>query len=59
MPRIFISAVTSEFGSARKLVERVLKGLGYDTDMQEDFRTESGDLRQVLRIKIHDCEHRV
>ena len=55
-PRIFISAVTSEFGTARQLVANVLSRLGYDPVWQDIFGTESGDLRQVLREKIDDCD---
>ncbi len=55
-PRIFISAVTSEFGATRQLVANVLLRLGYDPVTQDIFGTESGDLRQVLRAKIDDCD---
>jgi tetratricopeptide (TPR) repeat protein len=55
-PRIFISAVTSELGSTRQLVANVLLRLGYDPVTQDIFGTESGDLRQVLRDKIDDCD---
>ena len=55
-PRIFISAVTSEFGTSRQLVANVLSRLGYDPVWQDIFGTESGDLRQVLREKIDDCD---
>ena len=55
-PRIFISAVSSEFGTSRQLVANVLSRLGYDPVWQDIFGTESGDLRQVLREKIDDCD---
>ena len=55
-PRIFISAVTSELGATRQLVANVLLRLGYDPVTQDIFGTESGDLRQVLRDKIDDCD---
>ncbi len=55
-PRIFISAVTTEFGRTRQLVANVLLRLGYDPVTQDIFGTESGDLRQVLREKIDDCD---
>ena len=55
-PRIFISSVTSEFGTSRQLVANVLSRLGYDPVWQDIFGTESGDLRQVLREKIDDCD---
>ena len=55
-PRIFISAVTSEFGTSRQLVANVLSRLGYDPVWQDIFGTEPGDLRQVLREQIDDCD---
>lgn len=55
-PRIFISAVTSEFGSTRQLGANVLQRLGYDPVWQNIFGTEQGDLRKMLRDKIDDCE---
>jgi Domain of unknown function (DUF4062) len=55
-PRIFISAVSSEFKTAREKVSHVLEFLGFEAEQQEIFGTESGDLRQVLQIKIDACE---
>ncbi|MBC8117546.1 MAG: DUF4062 domain-containing protein, partial [Candidatus Saccharimonas sp.] len=55
-PRIFISAVTTEFGRTRQLVANVLLRLGYDPFTQDIFGTESGDLRQMLRDKIDGCD---
>lgn len=55
-PRIFVSAVTAEFGTARNRVADVLNFLGFDVEKQEIFGTESGDLRQVLRDKIDGCD---
>jgi len=53
-PRIFISAVTTEFGRTRQLVANVLSRLGDDPVTQDIFGTEPGDLRQMLRDKIDD-----
>ena len=55
-PCIFISAVSSELKTTRQLVANVLLRLGYDPIWQDIFGTESGDLRQVLRDKIDQCE---
>ncbi|MFM9961776.1 MAG: tetratricopeptide repeat protein [Planctomycetaceae bacterium] len=55
-PRIFISSVSSEFRTSRQLIANVLSRLGYDPVWQDIFGTESGDLRQVLRDKIDDCD---
>ncbi len=55
-PRIFISTVTSELKTVRQLTANVLQGLGYDPVWQDIFGTEPGDLKQVLRDKIDDCE---
>lgn len=54
-PRIFISSVTGEFGSARDLVAKVLLALGYNPVWQDVFGIEAGDLRAVLRKKIDAC----
>ena len=48
-PKIFVSAVTSEFGGLRKMVAEILTRLGYDPELQNIFGTEPGDLRQMLR----------
>ena len=55
-PRIFISAVTSGLRTTRQLVANALLRLGYAPVIQEIIGTESGDLRQVLRDKIDDCD---
>jgi len=55
-PRIFISALSSEFKQLRQLVAMVLERLGYEPVRQDIFGTEPGDLRQMLRQKIDDCE---
>src|SRR5271168_2648809 len=54
-PRIFISAVTSELGQTRQLAANVLTRLGYDPVWQDIFGMEAGDLREMLRNKIDDC----
>ena len=55
-PRIFVSAVTVELGQTRQLVANVLLRLGYDPVFQDIFGIEPGDLRQMLREKIDDCD---
>ncbi len=55
-PRIFISAVTSEFKTLRQLVAQVLERLGYEPVRQDIFGTESGDLREMLRRQIDECD---
>ena len=55
-PRIFISTVSSELKSARQLTANVLQSLGYEPVWQDIFGTEPGDLKQMLRDKIDDCE---
>lgn len=54
-PRIFISAVSGEFKTLRRLVAETITRLGYTPVSQEILGTESGDLRQVLRDKIDSC----
>ena len=55
-PTIFVSAVTSELKSERELVAHTLSTLGYEAVWQDIFGTEQGDLREMLRRKIDDCE---
>ncbi|MEM9369187.1 MAG: tetratricopeptide repeat protein, partial [Planctomycetota bacterium] len=55
-PRIFISAVSSEFGTTRQSVANIITRLGYEPVMQEIFGTEPGDVRAVLRDKIDACD---
>ena len=55
-PAIFISTVSCELKSARQLVANTLTFLGYDSDWQEIFGTESGDLRTLLRRRIDSCK---
>lgn len=55
-PVIFISAVSCELRSARQLVANTLTFLGYDSDWQEIFGTETGDLRAMLRRRIDSCK---
>ena len=51
----FISAVTAELRSARQLVANTLMFLGYEPVWQDIFGTEGGDLREVLRKQIDEC----
>jgi hypothetical protein len=55
-PAIFISAVSSELGSARQLVANTLTFLGYDPEWQDVFGTSEGDLRAMLRRRIDPCK---
>jgi hypothetical protein len=55
-PLIFISAVSKELRSARDLVAKTVYSLGYEPVWQDIFGTEQGDLREVLRKKIDDCQ---
>lgn len=54
-PQVFISCVSSEFGTVRRRVADVLTRLGYTPVTQEVLGTEAGDLRRVLRDKIDPC----
>lgn len=55
-PRIFISTVSKELRSARQLVANTLTFLGFEPVWQDVFGAEQGDLREVLRRKIADCD---
>ncbi|HEV2096533.1 MAG TPA: tetratricopeptide repeat protein [Chthoniobacterales bacterium] len=54
-PLIFVSAVTRELESARQLVANTLTFLGYEPVWQDLFGTEGGDLRELLRQRINQC----
>jgi len=55
-PTIFISAVSKELKSARQLVANTLTFLGYEPIWQDIFGTEQGDLREMLRRQINECD---
>ncbi len=55
-PRVFVSAVSSEFGQTRQDVANILTRLGFEPVLQDVFGTEAGDLRQMLREKIDACD---
>ncbi len=55
-PRIFLSGVTAELGSARDLASVVLRRLGYEPVDMRVFPTGAGDLGQFLRGEIDKCE---
>lgn len=54
-PRIFISAVTREFSTARQQVANILLRLGYDPVWEDIFGSEPGDLRPILRGRMDEC----
>ncbi len=56
LPLIFISAVSRELRSGRQLAANTLTFLGYQPVWQEVFGTETGDLRAMLRQRIHQCK---
>ena len=55
-PRVFVSAVSSEFGQTRQDVANILTRLGFEPVLQDVFGVEAGDLRQMLREKIDACD---
>jgi len=54
--RVFISAVTKELGSVRKLVESGLKANDYHAVEQADFSLSYLDLIDKLRERISTCD---
>jgi hypothetical protein len=50
--RVFVSAVSSEFGAARSLVASDLRSRGIEVKVQEDFRQEPGS--DTTLGKLHD-----
>ena len=55
-PRIFLSAVSAELGTARRNAARRLRNLGYDPVSQDDFSAGYGELLEWLRREIDSCE---
>jgi tetratricopeptide (TPR) repeat protein len=55
-PAIYISAVSCELKSARKLVANTLAFLGYEAEWHDISGTEDGDLRPILRHRIKSCK---
>jgi hypothetical protein len=55
-PRLFLSAVSEELGSARQAVAATVRTLGYDPVSQDDFPTGYGELRRWLREQLDACE---
>ncbi|HMB95728.1 MAG TPA: tetratricopeptide repeat protein, partial [Tepidisphaeraceae bacterium] len=55
-PIIFISAVSKELKGARQLVANTLQFIGYEPAWQDIFGTEQGDLREMLRHQIDQCD---
>jgi hypothetical protein len=44
-PRLFLSAVSQELGTARHAVAVTIRTLGYDPDSQDEFPSGYGELR--------------
>lgn len=56
LPRVFLSATSPEFRSARKSVAATLQTLlGFDPVSQDDFPTGHGGLLDWLRSQIDGC----
>jgi tetratricopeptide (TPR) repeat protein len=55
--RVFVSAVSSEFGKVRSAVASDLRSRGLSVKVQEDFRLEAGadTLLRKLHNYIHNC----
>lgn len=54
-PRIFISAVSKELRAQRELVAKTLRYLGFHHEVQNEFGTEHGNIREMLSDKIKPC----
>ena len=55
-PLLFISAVSKEHRSLRSTVADILHQLGYDTDFQDIFGTEQGDITGMLARRVEACD---
>jgi tetratricopeptide (TPR) repeat protein len=56
MPRIFVSAVASEFGSLRLDVADLLERLGFEPLLHDVTAIDSNDQRPQLREQIDGCD---
>lgn len=54
-PRLFLSALTREFGPARQRVANILIRPGYAPVWEGIFGVEPGNLRPILRANKDDC----
>jgi hypothetical protein len=54
--RIFISAVTRELGSVRRLVKKGLEDNDYHAVEQDNFPPDYRDLKDKLRERINSCD---
>ena len=54
--RVFISAVTRELGSVRKLVKKALEDNDYHAVEQDNFPPDYRDLIAKLRERINSCD---
>lgn len=55
-PRIFVSAVSAEFGTLRQKVSTILQRMGYEARSQDNFPTGYGELGDWLRQEIEQCD---
>jgi hypothetical protein len=55
-PRLFLSAVSAEFKTARQSVAETIRILGFDSVSQDDFPTGYGELKRWLREQIDTCD---
>ena len=56
MPKVFLSCVTSEFGSSRALLTKDLRRAGVEVKVQEDFGSRGGTLLEALDDYIAKCD---
>src|SRR6516164_7854160 len=54
--RVFISAVTRELGSVRKLVKKGLEDNDYHTVEQDNFPPDYRNMKAKLRERINSCD---
>jgi len=55
-PVIFISSVSRDLASARQLVANTLSFLGCEPEWEDNFPTEQGELRAMLRRRMKACQ---
>ncbi len=55
-PTIFVSAVSKELRKQREIIGKALRFLGCEPVFQDEFGTETGNIRGMLSAKIGPCQ---
>ena len=56
IPRVFVSAVSSDLRSAREVISKALTRIDCLPDEESLFATEYGEIRELIARKIDSCQ---